>query len=578
MITPLLSHVSSSLRVLRPALAAGLMALAVLSVRAGEPTAAAASGGPLILDMVHHIPGGIRYDTKFENPAVLRDEGYNGKVFYLFDSPTLAIDWSTVDPDIFPAGTPERAWVDAKAANFDHALKQCQAAGLRTYAQADLILFPKRLVEKYHLEKTFGNPTDAQTAKFLRLMVAQVFDRFPALDGLVVRIGETYLQDAPYHTGAIQNKTNATTTIIPLVQLLRDEICVKRDRQLIFRTWLSFDTDLTNYLTVDAAVAPHTNLFFAVKHCEGDFHRGNPFSRVIGMGRHRQIIEVQCAREYEGKGAYPNYIARGVIDGFEEHQLSPGSARFNSIGAFARESPLYAGVWTWSRGGGWDGPYVKNELWCELNAYVTAQWARDPSQSEEPIFNRFAHEKLGLQGDDLKKFRRLCLLSAEAVVRGKSGLHHELSPWWSRDDGINRPRLPADPLLRQSLAEQQQEAVNRWQEIVTLAGEIHFADAETAEFVQVSSAYGLDLYRIYQAYINLTLVGLKADPKELKALLKAYDKAWADYRELATTHANSPSLYQEHGAHFGMGDGIEKVIAEFRTRAEAVAKVSTNPD
>ena len=372
-----------------------IMAIAALTIIAGEPMVPSPQAEPLILDMVHHIPGGVRYETKFENPDVLRDEGYNGKVYFLFDSPTLSINWSAVDPDIFPARSPGRLWVDAKATNFDRALAQCNAAGLRTYAQADLILFPKRLVEKYKMEKTFGNPSDAQTARFLRLMVAQVFDRFPTLDGLVVRIGETYLQDAPYHTGAIQKKTNAVTTVIPLVQLLRDEICVKRSKQLVFRTWLSFDTDLPNYLAVDAAIEPHTNLFFAVKHCEGDFHRGNTFSRVIGMGRHRQIIEVQCAREYEGKGAYPNYIAHGVIEGFEEHLLSTKQTQFNSIGTFARQSPLFAGIWTWSRGGGWDGPYIKNELWCELNAYVMAQWARDPRQSEESVFSRFAQDKLG---------------------------------------------------------------------------------------------------------------------------------------------------------------------------------------
>ena len=522
---------------------------------------------PLILDMVHHNPGAARYETKFEDPGYLRDEGYNGKVYFLFDSPTLAVNWASVDPDILPAGSPDRAWVDAKAASIDRMLVQCHAAGLRAYAEADLILFPKRLIQKYGMERTFGNPSDPQTAKFLRLLVNQVFDRFPSLDGLVVRIGETYLQDAPFHEGAIQNKKDAERTIIPLVRLLREEVCVRHNKQLIFRSWLSFDTRPETYLAVDAAIEPHTNLFIAVKHCEGDFHRGNAFSRVIGMGRHQQIIEVQCAREYEGKGAYPNYIAHGVIEGFEEHQLNPSQGKFNSIGAFARQSPLFGGIWTWSRGGGWDGPYIKNELWCELNAWVMAQWARDPRQSEEAVFNRFAQEKLGLKGDDVKKFRRFCLLSADAVVRGKSGVHQELSPWWSRDDGINRPALPDDPAVRTSIAAQQREAVEMWQEIVRLAGEIHFADPETADFVKVSSTYGLDLYRIYQAYINLNFAGLQAEPEKLRDLLKKYDAAWDDYRELVKIHANCASLYEAHGARFGVGDGLEKVVAEFRRKA-----------
>ena len=527
---------------------------------------AAAEMRPLILDMVHHNPGGERYQTKFEQPAFVAQEGYNGKVYFLFDSPTLAVNWASVDPDILPAGSPDREWVDAKAKEIDGLISRCKMSGLRTYAMSDMVLFPKRLVEKYNLAKTMGNPTDPQTGKFLRLLVAQIFERFPDLDGLVVRIGETYLHDAPYHQGAIQNKADAQKTIIPLVKLLREEICVKRKKQLIFRTWYSFDTNTVTYQAVSDAVEPDPNLIFSVKHCEGDFHRGNAFSKIIGSGRHPQIIEVQCAREYEGKGAYPNYIANGVIEGFEEHQLKPSEGRFNSIGAFARHSPLYAGIWTWSRGGGWDGPYIKNELWCELNAWVMTQWAADPRQSEEEIFNRFAHEKLGLKGDDIIKFRKLCLLSAQAVLRGKSGTCRELSPWWSRDDGLNRPELPSDPDARKRIAEQQRESVKIWEQIVLLAEEIHFPDSATADFVNVSAQYGLDLYRVYQAYIDLNLAGVNADPIDLQALLKNYDQAWENFHDLETKNPICSSLYQEHGARFGFGDGLEKVVAEFRQR------------
>ena len=544
-----------------------MMVFVSWGISASETNSTLHRSEPLILDMVHHNPGGARYESKFERPAFVHEEGFNGKVYFLFDSPTLAVNWESVDPDILPAGSPDRAWVEAKAAHIDELMVDCKKAGLRVYAMSDLVLFPKRLVEKFNLAKTMGDPANPQTDKFLRLLVAQVFDRFPNLDGLVVRIGETYLQDAPYHQGAIQNKTDAQKTIIPLVQLLRDEICVKRHKQLIFRTWYSFDTNMVTYQSVSDAVEPDPNLIFSVKHCEGDFHRGNPFSGVIGMGRHRQIIEVQCAREYEGKGAYPNYIAHGVIDGFEEHLISTNQTRFKSIGAFARQSPLFAGIWTWSRGGGWDGPYIKNELWCELNAWVMAQWTRDPSQSEESVFNRFAQEKLALKGDDVKNFRKLCLLSADAVVRGKTGVHRELNPWWSRDDGFNRPQLPADPDARKSIAAQQAESVKRWREIVTLADKIQFADPDTADFVKVSAAYGLRLYSVYKAYIDLNLAGSSADPKKLLGLLKNYDQAWADYRDLQAKHPSCSSLYQEKGARFGIGDGLEKVVAEFRQKA-----------
>ena len=58
---------------------------------------------------------------------------------------------------------------------------------------------------------------------------------------------------------------------------------------------------------------------FAVKHTHGDFLRTFKFNQTIAIGKHKQVVEVQCQREYEGKQAHPNYIAKGVIDGFEEY-------------------------------------------------------------------------------------------------------------------------------------------------------------------------------------------------------------------------------------------------------------------
>jgi beta-glucosidase-like glycosyl hydrolase len=539
-------------------------------------THGAGEGGarPLILDMVHHNPGEALYQTRYEDPAVMREMGFNGKVYYLFDSPMLAVNWESVDPDIFPPGSPGRAWVDTKASRIDAQHAACRAAGLSTFAMSDLVLFPKALVAKYHLEKTFGDPRHPDTQKFLRLLIGQMFDRFPYLDGIVVRIGETYLHDAPFHQGHIENKGDAEKTIVPLMQLLREEVCVQRAKRLIFRTWMSFDTDVSNYRRVSDAVEPHPKLTISVKHCEGDFHRGHPFSKVIGEGRHPQLIEVQCAREYEGKGAYPNYIAHGVIEGFEEHALRPGPGPFASIGSFARGSPLFAGIWTWTRGGGWDGPYIRNELWCDLNAWVMAQWARDPAQAEEAVFNRYATQRLGLQGDDVGRFRRLCLLSADAVLRGKSGTHADFSPWWSRDDGINRPELPTEPEKRNRIVAEQREAVRMWGQIVGLADEIRFPNTVDASYVRVSARYGLHLYRIYAAFVEMNIVGPEGDLRAIARLLADYDAAWRDLRSLAAEHPECATLYREAGARFGWGDGVDKRVAEFRRRLETSAQTS----
>ena len=110
---------------------------------------------------------------------------------------------------------------------------------------------------------------------------------------------------------------------------------------------------------------------------------GVPFNPCIGIGKHQQVVEVQCQREYEGKGAHPNYIAKGVIDGFEEFK-KPGIKKPYCLNQ-VKDNPLFKGVWTWSRGGGWGGPYIKNEFWIELNAYVISHWASNPLKTEKEI-------------------------------------------------------------------------------------------------------------------------------------------------------------------------------------------------
>ncbi len=499
---------------------------------------------PLILDMVHHNPGETPYESAYNNPETIKEMGYNGKVYFLFESPMLAINWESVDSDILPKDSEDRKWVDQKAEQIRSMQAASTAAGLTTLAQSDLILFPKRLVEKYDLAERMGDARDPEVERLIRAQIAEMFDQFPLLDGLVTRIGETYLHDAPYHLGAINDKSNPEKTIIPLLNILRDEICVKRNKLLIFRTWVSFDTHLDRYMKVSDSVEPHKNLVIAVKHCEGDFHRSNPFSKVIGEGRHPQIIEIQCAREYEGKGAYPHYVANGVIEGFEEHQNMPEEA-INSIREFATTKPeLYAGIWTWTRGGGWGGPYIKDELWCDLNAWVVAQWAADPTQREEDIFNRYAVEKMQLKGDDVAKFRKLCLLSADAVIRGKNSVQSDLFRWWTRDAGLNWPSFNKSGNAERAVA-QKEESIVMWNEIIAIAKDIEWADDHTRRHVIGSCYYGLHLYEIYRAVVTMRYAVDREEWTRVDELIKDYDTAWEKYNALPAQYPEIATLYQK---------------------------------
>jgi hypothetical protein len=442
----------------------------------------------------------------------------------------LAVDWQSVDKSLMPDGSAEKKWVDERAEMIDGEIAACKKAGLKIYAMSDLILFPKVLVKKYNMGKTFGDPGNPQTQKYLRLLIDQMFKRFPDYDGLVVRIGETYLSDAPYHTGRIENKKNPQKCIIPLMNLLREEVCVKRGKTLIFRSWMSFDTGPWRYLEVSKGVEPHPNFYISVKFCEGDFHRTNPFSKVLGIGRHKQVVEVQCAREYEGKGAYPNYVMNGVIEGFEEYKILMPPDSIKSVRGVYKSGTL-GGVWTWSRGGGWSGPYIKDELWCDLNAWVAAQWANNPEASEESVFKRYALERLGLKAGDYAAFRKMCLLSAEAVVRGRNSVHGDMNPWWTRDAGIGWPIYSKHADIERNLRDKD-ESVAKWKEIVKLSRQISWPTAKLKREAVSSSLYGLHLYRIYRSVVYLDSVKKAGDAEGIRRWLKEYDAAWADYNAL----------------------------------------------
>lgn len=504
-----------------------------------EPPPGPAASFPVVFDMVHHNPGGALYQSQFNNPAFTKNVGYNGKVFFLFESAQLAVNWDefdTVDKVILPPDSEERAWVDAKRTEITAKYNAAKAEGLQVYCQSDLVLFPKRLVSLYGMSGTMGNVNNANTELWLRRLLKMMFTQYPQLDGIVVRIGETYLDDAPYHQGKIDNKTDPNATIIPLMNILRDEVCVKLGKKVIFRTWLSFDTDQGAFLSVSNAVQPHDNLTWSIKHVEGDFHRGNPYSKVMGQGRHPYIVEVQCAREYEGKGAFPNYIANGVIEGFEEHSYNS----FLKLRHLWQNSPLMRGIWTWSRGGGWEGPYIQNELWCEMNAWVMAQWALNPAASELSLFNRFATEKLGLPATQLTDFRELALLSAEAVWRAKRGTNNALGLWWCRDQYYLYPWMPSNSNDKAKVLSDQNVAITKFERIVEIAKTLTPADPADREFMISSSLYGLHFMRILQAVKNM-VANEGVDSLKLKGWLDRHDEAWADFLSLASIYPNSIS-------------------------------------
>ena len=555
-----------------------------------------------ILDMVHNNPGESLTKTAFSNPAYLKEKGYNGQVMNDFTFAHAAITFDKLNPQIFPHGSKERAWVMAAADRVRKNIKSAHESGIKVYYFTDLIVLPKKLVELYHDEicddKGKISLDRPKTIEIHKLMLDELFETFPDLDGLVIRTGETYLNNVPYHTGN-NPITNGVSSHVKLINLLREEVCVKRNKTIFYRTWSfgGMHDSAAYYLDVTNKIEPHKNLIFSIKHTKGDYHRTFDFNPTLGIGKHTQLVEVECQREYEGKGAYPNYVMDGVINGFEEYNTtSPqkGNKSLNDI----KNTPNFTGVWSWSRGGGWVGPYISNEFWCKLNACIISKWGADMTQSEESVFNSFMDENGILKTESRKAFRELCLLSAKGVLRGhESGKYHFDKDWvwWMRDEflgGIDTPNVspklfPSEGVLGEAfdwyyknglldkVIEEKQENVGLWKKIVALSAKIEMPNKSDQDYIKVSSKYGLLLHTIIADGWKVMALGFegdktgKYDSKLLTAIIKKYDEDWILFKKLKEDNLSCATLYKPYSfiyvapRYYGK-QGMESSIDKYR--------------
>ncbi len=546
---------------------------------------------PYILDMVHNNPGEPLAKTRYNDATYLKSQGYTARIVNDFTFVHAAITFDSFDKRIFPQGSKEREWVLRSAERVRENIRKAHAAGIKIYYFTDIIVLPKRLVELYHDEIcddrgriSFERP---KTVEIHRRMLQDVFDTFPDLDGLVIRTGETYLNNVPYHTGN-NPITNGVQSHIKLINLLREEVCVKRNKKVFYRTWSfgGMHDDPAYYLDVTNQITPHPNLIFSIKHTQGDYHRTFNFNPTLAIGKHAQIVEVECQREYEGKGAFPNYIADGVINGFEEYKTNTpqkGNACLNDI----IKSKQIKGIWTWSRGGGWVGPYITNEFWCRLNAWVMGHWAQHIDQTEAQIFDSFMN-KNGVKGASRQAFRKLCLLSAQAVLRGHETATFPVNEqwvWWTRDEflGGSEAGSPIEKEFKylypqgflKAAVNEKYEAVELWLQIVELSNKIHLPNKTDEHYIKTSCQYGWLLHQIIANGWDIMALGYSGDQThsydrvKLNELIHQYDVYWEKYRTLKANNADCATLYKPYsfvykGPDYDGDAGMDASVNKYR--------------
>ncbi len=538
-----------------------------------------------IMDMVHNNPGEKPYETKYNDPDFLKKEGFTSSTPHWYIN--CLIDYNTFETNIIGTNTDTRKWIETQAAAVDLKLAECEKAGIDVYPFTDFIVFPTAIWEKYGDSikrvdasggSTLGGSGESMvpdiqreiTQKLLRAQIDGIFTRFPQLDGLVLRFGETYLFDTPHHKGGspIRKGKDGIKDHITFINILREEICVKRNKKLFYRTWdfgFNFHNNPDYYLAVTNAIETHPNLIFSIKYQQDDFLRMTAFNPTLGIGKHRQIVESQSRMEAYGKGAHPYYAAHGVINGWPETKFEiKGSTLTGNLNKPENprgvkdilNSNLLCGVNTWSNGGGWQGPYTSNEIWTDLNTYVISRWAQNPNRSEEEIFYEFAtkHEIAGRQAEI---FRQICLLTIEGVRKGQCNSYVSNNKWWSRDEffSVSDNKNVLNQIIKEKLQDkilaEKSEATAIWNQIEALSNQLTINDIKMIEAIRVSCTYGRIKYElIEQMWVLMIEDANNAETNKMnltlvKKALNRYDQLWEEWKALKQSSTECATLYTD---------------------------------
>jgi len=506
----------------------------------------------ILLNMVHHNPGEPQFSTRFTSPEYLQQLGYTGQVPK--NEIQCGLTYDDWQENIIPLRTEERFWIERHAADVRIQLKKAKDANIEVYPFTDILVIPKTIMDKYggEMKNEKGQLTilKPRTQEIVKAQMDELFKRFPDLDGLTFRHGETYLHDTPWHVGGSPARTPDEHAL--LINILREEICVKRNKKLFYRTWdferLHTKPDL--YMATMNQVAPHPNLYIMIKHVNYDFNRGYPFNTTIGLGNLQQIIEISVNQAgCYGKNAHPYYIGKGVIDGWNEMSKNEKKGIRDLY-----DVSNVKGYWIWTWGDGWYGPYFDNELWVKLNEYVLRAFVQNPTKSEEDIFLEYAINELKLSKSDAKKMRRLCLLSEDAVFYGQDTKLIKASVWWVRDQYLTGVDLKeaVQKNIQEKLLKEKADNLSRWYEIEQLASEIKLPHAEDQEFLEVSTTYGRIKYElINQIWLiqimlaELELNGTSIDKQKAENAIAVYEQKWDEWVALKRQYPCCPTLYED---------------------------------
>lgn len=550
-------------------------------------------------------PGEPQARTRYRDPRVLAELGYNGRVLY---ATTALSGVESADA----AGDGEiRRWVEQQFERAQQAIDESRQAGLEVYITYDVLSLPRADVERVEANLCCkGRPTslcpasDAaleRSAKALRALLA----RWPQLAGVVLRFGDNDGARLPYLIGndVYQphcprcSQLGRVDRVARVLNRFHGLVVGELGKRLIARAWnvrpngMHDSPDVCRRLRdqLPGADNPGDDRFvLSFKFTETDFWRyqkWNPASQAFGE---RPILyELQCQREFEGKGGIPNWQAPLWRDGYPESQ--PGKDEDRAAGlAEAAQRVNLAGLWAWVRGGGWGGPFVKNETWIDANVYAAPLLADRPDADVGELADQWIRDQLGV--DDAKvaaAIRGVLEHSPEVIRQGfYIGPFAEMrgSAWHPNGDLIQDDLIDADAAWRmvqrlpdsradEAVAEKQRAVEQLDRDHAALHALITDSTRGVLEPMCNTLVYGAALFRTLE-HLLAGLIAYRRYQKKNDAAqallcrqrLLAAQSDWAHHTQRTATAPGTATAFRE--SHFW--ELTQRLIAEVEPAATGV--------
>jgi hypothetical protein len=264
----------------------------------------------------------------------------------------------------------------------------------------DFYIYSDEFVYTPPLAKWIGEISDANPKLWeaYRAKYDELLTELPEAAGVLIRLGEIYVYSGYQGKDVVNAAGTEPERYRRLIRETWEIVCKKHAKTYIHRTWACGVNQIHSQADIYERVwrgLPTEGIVVSIKHPQTDFWYFQPPNPTIGLGEHKQIVEFQTRREYDGMGVFP---------------ACPWPQYRDAMRRIAHKGNVI-GYWIWpNEGGGPNGvgrepqthyTYLDGfAAWNEANTYLVAALGHDPNGDVKAILRTWAAATYGESAAD----------------------------------------------------------------------------------------------------------------------------------------------------------------------------------